>query len=127
MGHVDHGKTTLLDNIRKTKVTAGEAGGITQKIGAYQTTYNKTKITFIDTPGHAAFSEMRAKGASVTDIVVIIVAADDSLMPQTKESIEHAQAAGVPIIVAANKMDSPGANLDKVKTDLAGFGLSLEE
>ena len=123
MGHVDHGKTTLLDTIRKTSVADGEAGGITQAIGAYQIKYNDKKITFIDTPGHAAFTEMRARGASVTDIVIIIVAADDGVMPQTREAIDHAKAASVPIIVAVNKIDKPGANPDKVMTEMADAGI----
>lgn len=123
MGHVDHGKTTLLDTIRKSNVVSGEAGGITQAIGAYQIKYNDKKITFIDTPGHAAFTEMRARGASVTDIVIIIVAADDGVMPQTREAIDHAKAAGVPIIVAVNKMDKPGANPDRVMTEMAEAGI----
>ena len=127
MGHVDHGKTTLLDTIRKTNVVEGEAGGITQAIGAYQIKYNDKKITFIDTPGHAAFTEMRARGASITDIVIIIVAADDGVMPQTKEAIDHAKAAGVPIIVAVNKMDKPGANPEKVLTEMAEAGIMSEE
>lgn len=124
MGHVDHGKTTLLDTIRKTDVVSSEAGGITQAISAYQITYHDEKITFIDTPGHAAFTEMRARGASVTDIVIIIVAADDGVMPQTKEAIDHAKAAGVPILVAINKIDKPGANPDKVMAELAEYGLT---
>ena len=127
MGHVDHGKTTLLDAIRKTNVAEGEAGGITQAISAYQVKYNDKLITFIDTPGHAAFTEMRARGASITDIVIIIVAADDGVMPQTREAIDHAKAAGVPIIVAINKMDKPGANPDKVMNDMAEAGLMPEE
>lgn len=126
MGHVDHGKTTLLDTIRKTNVVGGEAGGITQAIGAYQIKHKDKKITFIDTPGHAAFTEMRARGASATDIVIIIVAADDGVMPQTKEAIDHAKAAGVPIIVAVNKMDKPGANPDKVLTEMAEAGIMPE-
>ena len=124
MGHVDHGKTTLLDTIRRTSVAEGEAGGITQAISAYQVEYNGEKITFIDTPGHAAFTEMRARGASITDIVIIIVAADDGVMPQTKEAIDHAKAAGVPIIVAINKIDKPGANIDRVMTELTEYGLT---
>jgi translation initiation factor IF-2 len=124
MGHVDHGKTTLLDTIRKTNVALGEAGGITQAISAYQVKYNDEIITFIDTPGHAAFTEMRARGASITDIVIIIVAADDGVMPQTKEAIDHAKAAGVPILVAINKIDKPGANIEKVMTELAEYGLT---
>ena len=127
MGHVDHGKTSLLDYIRKTSVVSSEAGGITQAIGAYQITYHDQKITFIDTPGHEAFTEMRARGASVTDIVIIIVAADDGVMPQTKEAIDHAKAAKVPIIVAINKIDKPNANADKVLTELAEYGLTPEE
>ncbi len=123
MGHVDHGKTTLLDTIRKTNVVAQEVGGITQAISAYQATYKDQKITFIDTPGHAAFTEMRARGAKVTDIVIIIVAADDGIMPQTKEAIDHAKAADVPIMVAINKMDRPGANPEKVMTELSEYGL----
>ncbi len=118
MGHVDHGKTTLLDTIRKSNLTTKEAGGITQTIGAYQIVNNGHKLTFIDTPGHEAFTEMRANGSKVTDIVIIVVAADDSIMPQTRESIDHAKAAGVPIVVAVNKMDAPGANIEQVKQDL---------
>lgn len=124
MGHVDHGKTTLLDTIRKTNVASGEAGGITQAISAYQIKYKDKPITFIDTPGHAAFTEMRARGASITDIVIIIVAADDGVMPQTKEAIDHAKAAGVPIMVAINKIDKPGANVERVMTELTEYGLT---
>ena len=126
MGHVDHGKTSLLDTIRKSSVVDGEFGGITQHIGAYQVTYNGKKITFIDTPGHAAFTEMRARGASVTDIVIIIVAADDGVMPQTIEAIDHAKAAKVPIIVAVNKMDKPGADPEKVMRQMSENGLTPE-
>ena len=126
MGHVDHGKTTLLDTIRNTNVVSGEAGGITQAIGAYQVDVNGKKITFIDTPGHEAFTEMRARGASVTDIVILIVAANDGVMPQTKEAIDHAKAAGVPIIVALNKIDLPEANQDRVLAELAEYGLVPE-
>jgi len=127
MGHVDHGKTSLLDKIRQTDVVSGEAGGITQAIGAYQVLCNGKKITFIDTPGHEAFTEMRARGASVTDIVIIIVAADDGVMPQTKEAIDHAKAAKVPILVAINKIDKPEANIERVMTELAEYGLTPEE
>ncbi len=127
MGHVDHGKTTLLDTIRKTSVAEGEAGGITQAINAYQVKFHNKQITFIDTPGHAAFTEMRARGASITDIIIIIVAADDGVMPQTEEAIDHAKAAGVPIIVAINKMDKPGANPDRIMQQLTEYGLTPEE
>ena len=127
MGHVDHGKTTLLDYLRKSSVASGEAGGITQAIGAYQVKCKGKDITFIDTPGHEAFTEMRARGASVTDIVIIIVAADDGVKPQTREAIDHAKAAKVPIIVAINKIDKPEANIDKVMTGLVDAGLTPEE
>lgn len=127
MGHVDHGKTTLLDYLRKSSVASGEAGGITQAIGAYQVKCKGKDITFIDTPGHEAFTEMRARGASVTDIVIIIVAADDGVKPQTKEAIDHAKAAKVPIIVAINKIDKPEANIDRVMTGLVDAGLTPEE
>ena len=126
MGHVDHGKTTLLDTIRNSRVVDTEFGGITQAIGAYQIDYKGNKITFIDTPGHAAFTEMRARGTSVTDIVIIIVAADDGVMPQTREAIDHALAANVPIIVAVNKIDKPGANPDKIMEEMAALNITPE-
>ena len=127
MGHVDHGKTSLLDYIRNSHVVDKEFGGITQHIGAYQINYNDNKITFIDTPGHAAFTEMRARGASITDIVIIIVAADDGVMPQTKEAIDHALAANVPIVVAVNKIDKPEANVERIKTQMAEHNITPEE
>ena len=127
MGHVDHGKTSLLDAIRKTNVTSSEAGGITQHIGASEVMVNGEKVVFLDTPGHEAFTSMRARGAQVTDMAILVVAADDGIMPQTIEAINHAKAANVPLIVAINKIDKPGANQDRVKQELADQGLLVED
>ena len=128
MGHVDHGKTSLLDYIRDSKVTEGEAGGITQHIGAYDVmTESGKRVAFLDTPGHEAFTAMRARGAKITDVAIIVVAADDSVMPQTKEAINHAQVAGVPIVIAINKIDKPNANPDKIKEDLSNINILVED
>src|SRR3990172_6808724 len=127
MGHVDHGKTTLLDYIRKTSIAEREAGGITQSIGAYEVLHNDKKITFIDTPGHEAFAKMRARGATVADIAILVVAGNDGVMPQTVESINHVTEAKIPLIVAVNKIDLPEINLEKVKKQLTKAGLKLEE
>ena len=128
MGHVDHGKTSLLDYIRESKVSEGEAGGITQHIGAYDVMTNQgKKIAFLDTPGHEAFTAMRARGAKITDIVIVVIAADDAVMPQTKEALNHAQVAGVPIVIAINKIDRPTANVDKIKEELSAINILVED
>ena len=127
LGHVDHGKTTLLDTIRKANVVSGEAGGITQHVGAYQIEHNGQKITFLDTPGHAAFSKMRARGSKATDIIILVVAADDGIKPQTVESIAHAKAYNVPIIVAINKIDLPSADPDKIRNELLSHQIIVEK
>ena len=127
LGHVDHGKTSLLDQIRRTNIQENETGGITQSIGAYQTTVNDRLITFIDTPGHEAFTQMRARGAQATDIAILVVAANDGVMPQTSEAINHIRAAGIPMIVALNKIDIENANPDRTKAQLADAGVAIEE
>ncbi|SGA31390.1 translation initiation factor IF-2 [Chlamydia abortus] len=127
MGHVDHGKTTLIDQIRKSRILDTEFGGITQHTGAYQIPYNNQRITFLDTPGHEAFTEMRARGAKITDILVIVVAADDGVKPQTIEAIDHAKAANVPIIVFVNKIDKPNIDLEKIKSQLSEHNVICEE
>jgi len=127
MGHVDHGKTTLIDKIRNSNVVAGESGGITQHTAAYQVIYKDKPITFLDTPGHEAFTEMRARGAKLTDLVVLVVAADDGVMPQTKEAIDHTKAAGVPMIIFVNKIDKQGADREKVKGDLSAHDIIADD